>query len=151
MAQEIAAMVVNMIIQIAIMVVAIIVTGGSATGAIAGKVAEVLAKATKMALETANKVVTIARYAMIIVMTSLQITQQSIKLNNSVVQANMVMIKGDAEKYSEEIQAIIKALTKMIQKLLQLLQGNSESIVTISNFQAKKYNDANVITSDIVG
>lgn len=151
MAQEITAMIVNMIIQIAIMVIAIIVTGGSATSVIAAKVAEILSKAAKIALETASKIITIARYVMCIIMASLQITQSSIQLNNSVVQANMVMIKGDAEKYSEEIQAIIKALTKMIQKLLQLLQGNSESIVTISNFQAKKYNDANVITSDIVG
>jgi hypothetical protein len=151
MAQEIVAMVVNMIVQIGIMIILMILTGGAATGALVAKVTELLAKSVKIALETASKIVTICRYVMMILMSSLQITQQSIQLNNSVVLSKIDIIKGEAEKYSEEIQAIIKALTKMIQKLLQLLQGNSEGIVSISNFQAKKYSDANVITSDIVG
>lgn len=151
MAQAIAAMVFNMVAQIALMVVMIIVTGGAATGALVAQVGAMVARATGLALETATKAVRIAMIVMQVVISAIQISASAIKVNNNILLSQIDIIKGQAEAYSEEIQGMIAAMKKVIEKLLELLQGNTDAIVSISNFQGKKWDDASQISTDLAG
>lgn len=149
MAQEIAAMVVDMVVQLALMIVVMIFTGGAAVSYVAARMGEVIAKSVAASLKSISKIMLIVRMAMFVVTMSLQITTSSIKVNNSLILANIDMIKGDAEKYSEEIQALITILKKLIAKLLAMLQGAGKDIAAISEQQGKKWSDASQISSDI--
>lgn len=151
MAQSIAAMVVNLVIQIAFIVVVLVVTGGAATPAIAGEVASMIAEATNITLETAEKVVKISMIIMQVIMASLQIASDGISINNNILLSQIDIIKGQAEAYSEQLEAMIAQIKHVIDKLLQMIQGNSDMIVSISNFQGQKWSSASQVTSDIFG
>lgn len=151
MAQELVNMVVTLMIQMAMLVFTMILTSGSSTALLVEKITEQIVRATETTLQMAQKLVAINKIIFCVITSSIQITTSSIKLNNSLKLANIDIIKGDAEKYSEEVQALIEILKKLVAKLLAMLQGNTDAIVSISNFQGKKWSDANQLSSEIFG
>jgi len=150
MAQQMVAMVVQIVVMLAIMIVLLLVTGGAATEAMAAKFAEMIERAIQVSSEVAERIVKISRLTVATVIASLTISSEGVKMNNNILLSQMDIIKGEADAYSEVIQGIIALLKKVIAKLLELLQNGSDMIVSISNFQGKKWSDASQVMSDLV-
>jgi len=145
-AQQITAMVVGMVAQIVVMVALSIVTGGAAAPAL---IAPVIAEALDISVEavtTACKVVTVAIQ---ITTTSLQIASSGIELNNNILLSQIDVIRGQSEAFAEDVAGMIQVLKKLIQKLLDMLKGNSDWLISIDKFQGQKYTDASMISSEI--
>lgn len=141
----------TVVVQITLMVVMCIMTGGlGAAGEIGGiiaKVAEVLGKS----IEFASRVVKAAAIALQIVMASLQVSASGVSLNNNVLLAQIDMIKGRAESRSEEIDAMIQLLQQLINKLLEMLNGDSSWYMNLSNFNGQKWADASQTLTELHG
>lgn len=151
MAQAIAGAVLNMVVQVVFMVFVMILTGGASTAAVAGEVAKMIAEATEISLKTAQMAVRVSMIVVQVVLSSIQISAEVIQINNNSLLSQIDMIKGRAEKYSEQVQAIIALLKKVIDKLLEMLQGGADQIVSINTFQGQKWDQASQISSDLAG
>lgn len=150
MAQEMVAMVVQIIVMLAVLIFVMIITGGAATAATAQVLAGVVQKALEVTATTAEKIVSITRQIVAVTIAAITITADSIKLNNNILLAQIDIIKGESEAYSAIIQGIIAQIKKVIAILFQILQGNSDFVVSISNFQGKKWTDASNVMSNLV-
>lgn len=146
LAQEITAMVVQMLIQLLVMIIMIICTGGVNVPSLA---ASAMTAATTISLRVAMMIAKLISIIFEIIMMSLQVTQKVISINNNIVQANLEILKAKQEGEFEELQALLAMLKKLIDKLLEILNGNSDWLLDISTFQQKKYTKVSQITSEL--
>lgn len=153
MAQEITAAVFGAVAQIALMV-AMMFCGGPAAAtfmtSVMATITNISATAAKLA-KVVNNIINVISLVFNIVMGTLQATQQGLQANWELVQAEITTILSKSEAASEEVKALISTLKKLIQKLLDGLNGISEDILTISKTQGQKWTAASSITADIQG
>lgn len=147
-AQQMTAMVVNMIFQMAIMFPLILLSGGAAGPA---EIAPALANTLRVEIDMAMMYAKVANIAYQAIMASLTVSQQGMSINNNVLKAQIEMIKASGDAYAQEAQALIQILKKLIQKLLDSMNGRSDEILDLSQFQSKKYNDVSQITTELFG
>lgn len=149
--QAICAMAVQMVLTVALMVFLWVATAGASTGAMIATVAAEMAEVTALSVSTCTKIIYVAYVACMLTVVSLQATASGIELNNNILLAQIDKIKGSADKYSAEIEAMIEVLKKLINKLLEMLQGNTDWVANISSFLGKMWGDASKLTTEITG
>jgi hypothetical protein len=145
-AQEMVASIAGMILEMAIFFPLMILSGG---GAAPMEVADAVHHALNISLTTATRLCKAASVAFQALMASLEVSRSGMQINNSVLQAQMEIIKGTADAYNEEAQATVQMLKKLIQKLLDIMNGRAEFILDLGKFQAKKYNDSSNILTEL--
>jgi len=84
-----------------------------------------------------------------VITSSLTMAQQGVEINNDILMSQIVMIKARAEAQAEQVAAMIQILTQIINKLLDLMNGNASTLVNLGEFQSDKYTQASQITSQI--
>jgi hypothetical protein len=144
--QQLGALVITMVLQVAAMVAFSICTGGAGSPLL---VASLITRFTTISADTAIKGVKVAVIAYDVVMASLQIANSGIAINNSVLQAQIEQIKGNYEADVEEITAMINMLKKLVQKILDMLQGNADWSIDISKFESSIWSDMSQITKEL--
>lgn len=146
LAQEITAMVVQMLIQLLVMIIMIICTGGVNVPSLA---ASAITAATTVSLRVAMLIAKLIAIIFEIMMMSLQVASKAISINNHVVSAQIEILKAKQEAEFEELTALLAMLKKLIDKLLEILNGNSDWLLDLSSFQQKKYTKVSQITSEL--
>jgi len=148
--QTIGAMVFSVVVQVALSA-CLFFAGPGMVGQLVATTAAQIAQVAQVSIETATTIVKACYIATQITITSMQITASGVKLNNALIQMQLDRLKGNTEAYTEEVQAMIACLKKLVQKLLELLEGAGDTLVNISNLQGKKWNDSSETTSMIFG
>lgn len=151
MAQELGAAIFNGLAQVIIMAVLMFATGGAAAPAVIAQITATIAKVLHTSVKTINTALYLTSLAFTLAMGALQATQQGLQCQWELVQAEIGEILSKSEAASEEVKTLIRALRKLIDKMLEAMQGISEDIVLISKTQSKKYTDASAITTDLQG
>lgn len=146
-----AGLIFSIVVQVAFAFALIYATGGAATAATMSTVIQHVATTFEISTKLATQIVKSSIMAVKVIMASLQIASSGMKLNNALIARELDMIKAKAEAYSEQVQALIAILKKLIQKLLALLEGNADMLVNINTLQGKKWSDASDQTSMIFG
>jgi hypothetical protein len=149
--QALGAAVVMMAVQMAVMVAMSVGTMGFGTSAALADAAQSLAKIADISVKTATTIVKASFMAVQATVLSLQVANSAVQINNNTWLSRIDRYKGDSESFSEEIQATITVLKKLADKLLAMLQGNSDMIVNINTAQGKKWSDVSSISSEIMG
>lgn len=151
MAQELGAAIFNGLAQIIILSVLMMASGGAAAPAVIAELTATVAKA----LHTTAKVINTALYVISLTFTlamgALQATQQGLQCKWELVQAEIVEILSKSEAASEQVKALIRTLKKLIDKMLEAMNGISDDIVLISKQQSRKYTEASAVTNELQG
>lgn len=149
--QMMAGLVFSIVVQVVVMAALMVCTGGAATAATVGKVAQTMASVAQISVPLATKIVKASMTTVQVVLASMQVASSGVKLNNSLLQMQMDMLKGQSEAYSEEVQAMIAMLKKLVEKLLALMEGNGDMLVNINTLQGKKWSEVSEQSTAIFG
>lgn len=139
------------IVQVALAACLMACTGGAAAAEAMAAVTQAVARTAQVSMEVATTIVKVSITVAELTIASMQIAASGVKLNNSLIQMQIDRLKGQSDAYSEQVQAIISILKKVVEKLLAILEGNSEMITNINTLQGSKWTNASEISSMICG
>jgi hypothetical protein len=83
--------------------------------------------------------------------TGVQIATVAVTVNNHVVAADIARIRGDLESLMVELEAFIAVMKKMLQKLLEGLQGMGEWMAQIGQQQSDMWKEASQTMDAVAG
>lgn len=149
MAQQLTAQILLLVIQIAIMVAITVATFGAAAPATVPAISADVALAGATSAVTAEQVMQMTMIAIQIIVEGLTIASSGIQLNNSIILAQITKIRAKSEKLAVELEAIIAILKKLVDKLLDALNGLGDWTVNIQKQVGDLFSKASSISTDI--
>lgn len=149
--QMICNLVFTIVVEITLVVVMTILTGGVGAGAAVGSIIARITEVMNVSVKVASRLLKAAAIALEVAMSSLQVAASGITLNNNILLAQIDMIKGRADSTAEEIDAMIQLLQKLINKLLEMLNGDASWFTSLSNFNGRKWADASSVLTNLMG
>lgn len=146
--QKICAAVVGAVVQVVMAVAMTMMTGGGASASLMATVGE--------AMNVSEKVMKAATTLAKVVMVAFQLTTTTIQGYNSVIEmktadinASVTMIKARSEAMTEELQALIKVIRQLLDKIMSALQGIPNQILDLDKFQGEKWSKADSMISEL--